>query len=165
MSANVNLINSGKSVWHEFRVLNKCTFSTILIGRDFMTQIGEVTFDMSTNIIKVNNRILKSVEMKSHEVARLIGKIEIPARSECLISGKCVKKLGLMDLEFGPQKIKGVNWVYFSKAKVRPNLEGEFTISVLNVNSGDVKLANRSVIGHVVPHNEILQVVTRKVVF
>ena len=106
VSANVNLINSGKSVWHEFRVLNKRTFSTILLGRDFMTQIGEVTFDMSTNIIKVNNRILKSVEMKSHEVARLIGKIEIPARSECLISGKCVNKLELMDLEFEPQKSK-----------------------------------------------------------
>ena len=51
--------------------------------------------------------------------------------------------------------------MYFSKAKVRPSLEGEFTISVLNVNSGDVKLANRPVIGRVVPHNEILQVVTK----
>ena len=100
---------------------------------------------------------LKGLGIKNKTVARLIGKVEIQARSECVISGKCDKKFALMDLDFGPQKVKGVNGVHFSKAKVRPNIDGEFMITVLNVNSENIDLANRSIIGKMTPPKEIIK--------
>ena len=120
VSANVELVNSKKSIRHDFHVLNKETYSTILLGRDFMRKVGEISFDVRNNSVKVNNIWLKGVQIKSKESVRLAGEIEIPARSECVITGKCNNRVALMVADFEPSKVKGLNGVYISKAKVKP---------------------------------------------
>ena len=40
---------------------------------------------------------------------RSVGEIEIPARPECIVTGKCESKLALVVADLEPCKLKGVN--------------------------------------------------------
>ena len=55
VSALVEVVNSRKPVRHDFRVLTKETYSTILLGRDFMRKVGEVSFNVKDNAVKIHN--------------------------------------------------------------------------------------------------------------
>ena len=48
-----------------------------------------------------------------------------------------------------------------SKARVKPNLDGEFCVSILNVNPNRVKLFKRTRIGRVTAAEKILEVKPR----
>ena len=158
VSAVVKVVNSRKPVRHDFRVLNKETYSTILLGRDFMRKVGEVSFNVKDNAVKIHNVWVKGVQIKSKPTVRLVSEIEIPARSECIVTGKCESKTALVVADFEPCKVKGVTGVYISKARVQPNLDGEICVSILNVNPNKVKLSNRTRIGRVITADKILEV-------
>ena len=117
VKTKVEIVNSEKAIMLVFRVLNKRTLSTILLGRDCMKKLGEITFDISRNTIKLNNRVIKGRDVKIVK-ARLTGSTEIPGRTECLISARGISNLGLLEAEFEPRKVTGISGVYFSKVTV-----------------------------------------------
>ena len=88
VSAVVEVVISKKTVRHDFRVLNKETYSTILLGRDFMRNVGKVSFNIKDNTVKIHNGWVKGVQINTKQAVRLVGEIEIPDRSECIVTGK-----------------------------------------------------------------------------
>ena len=101
---------------------------------------------------------MKGVQIKSKQTVPLVSEIEIPAGSECIVTGKCESETALVAADFEPCKVKGVNGVYISKARVQPNLDGEICVSILNVNPNKLKLFNRTRIGRVITADKILEV-------
>ena len=63
----------------------------------------------------------------------LVGEIGLPARLECIVTGKCESKMALVVADLEPCNVKDVNGDYISKARVKPNLDGEICVSVLYV--------------------------------
>ena len=59
----VEVVNSKKPVRHDFHVLNKETYSTILLGRDFMRKVDEVSLNIKDNAVKIRNVWVKGVQI------------------------------------------------------------------------------------------------------
>ena len=76
VSAVVEVVNSKKTVRHDFCVLNKETYPTILLGRDFMRNVGKVSFNIKDNTVKIHNVWVKGVQINTKQAVRLVGEIE-----------------------------------------------------------------------------------------
>ena len=59
-------------------------------------------------------------------------------------------------VDFDPVQLKGVAGVFVSRARVIPNVNGVFQISVLNVNEAGVTLNCRKLMGHIFQPDEIV---------
>ena len=105
-----------------------------------MEELGDITFNMKSNTVKINNNLLTGVEIKSKEKVRLMGKIELPPRAECIIPGRCNSKISLLEGDFVPQKINGISGVYISKAKVQPDIDGKFQLLALKRKFGSNRI-------------------------
>ena len=65
----------------------------------------------------------------------------------------------MQTLDFDPTPVKGVPGVFISKARVVPNVSGEFHLTVVNVNERDVILRGRTKIGVLQDMEEAVAVV------
>ena len=83
-------------------------------------------------------------------------KTVLPSRSESIITLRPGARSSFLQVEFEPAKLHGINGVYFSKAIVSPNVQGEINISVLNVNEVEIELAARTRVGNITRPNEIV---------
>ena len=137
-----------QSIVHEFKVINTKSFKNILLGRDFMKRYKRATFDFSKNRIKLGSMWVDCVgSQTTSEKVRLLSKTIVPARCEKIVAVRCKKQLSLMNLDFEPKKIsKGV---FVTKARVVPDVNGVFFLSVLNVSTSDASICGRKVLGHV----------------
>ena len=86
---------------------------------------------------------------------RLKSKTVLLSRSESIVTLQTGASSSFLQVVFEPINLHGVNGVYFSKALVTPNVHGEISISVFNLNEVDVKLPGRTPIGNVIRANEI----------
>ena len=150
VTIKVQLRGIKKIISHEFYVLNKETYSTILLGRDFMEKLGPVTFDMRKGSVKIGSTWIKGREHRNKETVRLLENVNIPGRSEMIVTVKCKSSESLLTSNF-QSSFKIMNGIYFSDARVIPNVNGCFNISVINVGDEDVTLNKRTVVGKVLP--------------
>ena len=81
------------------------------------------------------------------EKVRVSEKSTIPARSEQVVFVRCKNKCYLVNADFEPRKLSGRQGLFVSKARVLPNINDIFQITVLNVTESDVTISNRTVIG------------------
>ena len=139
-----------KTFEQEFTVLNIKSYKTLLLGRDFFEKVGAVTIDVKSNKIKLGKKWIKGDEPKKRLRVNTRGRITIPARSEQFICVGSKQDAVMLDYEFFPAKIIPTG-VYVGNARVKPDMNGEFVISVLNVNEHDVTLKARTRMGDIFP--------------
>ena len=61
-----------------------------------------------------------------------------------MATGKCESKMALVVADLESCKLTAVNGVDIEKAWMKPKLDGEICVSILNVNLNKVKLFNRT---------------------
>ena len=154
-------IQGAKPVKHEFKVLNAKTYSNVLLGRDFMKLFGTVTFDFVGNSVRLGRIWLRGVRVKNKEKVRISKKTVVPARSEQVVSVRCRDYCSLLEMDFQPKKLIGVDGVVVSKARVIPNMNGNFCVTVLNSTEHDIVLDNRRVVGCVTEADEVVAQIDR----
>ena len=132
----------------EFKVLNSSTFSNILLGRDFMKRFGSVKLDFKKNQVKLGRKWVRGVAARSEEKVRLAEEVVISARSEQVVTVRCkTVENSLCDGDFVPKQLRAHRGVFVSKARVAPNINGVFQVTILNVTEADIKMQGRTIVG------------------
>ena len=154
---NINVqIQGTKSVKHEFKVLNAKTYSNVLLGRDFMKLFGSVTFDFISNKVRLGRVWINGVRIRYKEKVRVVAESKIPARSEQVVTVRCKSHCSMLEADFEPRKLTGVPGIIVSKARVIPNVEGVFQITVLNTTQCDIVLGGRRIVGYLHEADEVV---------
>ena len=154
------VIQSKKKVMQEFKVLNSKSHSIVLLGRDYMSKFGAVEFDFTKKKVKLGDTLINCIRFGDvRENVRVFQRTVIPARCEAVITVRCKKALSMQTVDFDPVPMKGVSGVFVSKARVTPNVRGEFQLTVVNVNEQDVHLRGRTKLGIVHQIGETIAVV------
>ena len=149
-------IDGNKPLMHEFKVLNTKSYTNILLGRDFIKLFRTVKFDFYNNKVQLGDTWINSLHIECDEKVRLKERTTIPARTEKVVSVRCKKELSIQMVDFDPVPLKGVAGVFVSRARVIPNVNGVFQISVLNVTEADVTLNCRKLMGHIFQPDELI---------
>ncbi len=142
-----------KTVKHKLMVLEAKTYKTLLWGRDFFKKMGPVTMDVGKNCIKLGDKWINGEKSKQCIHVRAQRKITLPARSE---NFACINGTGdaaMLDYEFVPAQMFPPG-VYVTNAGVRPDLNGDFIIPILNVNEYDITLNTWKQMGNLIPTSE-----------
>ena len=148
-------IQNMRTVTHEFTVINTKSYKNILIGRDFMKQFKRVTFDFEKNRLRLGVMWINCVGfVELQEKVRLVSTTKIPARCEQVVVARCKKKYSMLDLDFEPKKI--ASGVFITKARIVPDVNGIFLLSVLNVSDSEISINGRKVLGHVQEADETI---------
>ena len=143
----------GKTLDHEFTVLNVRTYKTLLLGRDFFRKMGEVTIDVEKGRIKMCGRWIKGEKSSKRVQVRTREKFTLPARSEHFICMNSKVDAAMLDYEFVPAKFFP-SGVYVTSARVRPDMNGDFIVGILNINEHDVTLKTRTRVGKLIPSHD-----------
>ena len=106
-----------KTVAQEFYVLDVKTCKTLLLGRDFLAQMGPVTLDVEQNRIRIGKKWINGVQSKGAMRVNTSETISIPARSEKIISVKSREMSAMLQCEFY-SAFKPVKGVYLANARV-----------------------------------------------
>ena len=140
----------GKTLDHEFVVLNVKTYKTLLLGRDFFRKMGPVTIDVEKSRIKIGGRWIKGDKSNRRIRVRARQKLTLPARSEHFVCVNSEIGTAMLDYEFKPA-VFFPSGVYLTNAQVRPDQNGDFIVAILNTNEHEVTLKTRTHIGNLVP--------------
>ena len=152
-NVEIHIPEINKSFFHEFNILNVKTYKTILLGRDFLETVGPVTIDIPKRRIKIGNKWINGEKHNNRFRVNCSESITLPARSEQTIPVKSKIDSAMLEFEFSP-KFTGVKGVYLTRARVQPDINGRFAISILNVNEHDVKLTCRTRLGEIYPSTD-----------
>ena len=153
------VMQNGKTVVQEFKVLNSKSHAIVLLGRDYMCKFNTVKFDFKKKKVQLGRTWINCVHVEARENVRLLRRTVIPARSETVISVRCKKNSSMQTVDFDPITVRGVSGVFVSKARVIPDVCGEFQLTVVNVNEHDVDLRGRTKLGFVQQVGEVAAVV------
>ena len=151
----MELKGTNRIIAHNFQVLNVKTYHDIICGRDFMKHYDTIEFNFKANKIKVGKWWLKGITTKK-EAVRLCSNIILEPRSEETVKVYCNKRNALILSELKPKNIPGVDGVYISRAHVIPDTEGEFLLTILNVNTHTTELKKKILIGNIVQPNGVI---------
>ena len=139
-----------------FQVLDANSRSTLLLGRDFMSTFGAVKFDFQRNRVQMGRKWIDGLAMGSRKNVRLNETVTIAARTEQVVQVRCKDDLALLTGDFAPKNALCVKGVYASRARVIPNVDGVFQISLLNVSETDVVLKSRKSLGALHPAGNLV---------
>ena len=145
--------NRMRPINYEFKVLNSKTYTNILSGRDLMKMYGTVTFDFSNYRVQLR-RVWQNGLTINVRNKHVFKKVTIPARSEQTVLVRCTKKAAMLSVDFEPSQVSGVRGLFSSRARVTPNIEGIFQITMIKVTETDIKLKPRKIIGSIHPMSE-----------
>ena len=153
------VMGNSKTVLQEFKVLNSKSFSIILIGRDFMSRFKTVKFDFEKKKVQLGRTWISCMSVGDRENVRVTKRTNIPARSETVLTVRCKKYMSLQTMDFDPVPVRGVPGVFVCKARVIPDVRGEFQLTVVNVNEHEVNIRGRTKLGFVQQIGETIAVV------
>ena len=155
---SVNLpveIGCGKAInFVEFVVINS-NYSCVLLGRNFMKSYGNVTFDFANGKIKLGKDWITGVKITKRQSVRVNEKTIVPSRSEKVLALRCNNGINLVTGEF-ESKMFGFSGVHIARARVTPNINGIFHVTVLNTSSEDVEWFARTIVGNLNPMSEVV---------
>ena len=100
-----------RSYKHHFYILNSELGNKILLGRDFMTKIGLVSFDFAHDLIQLGKQWVNCVPPTEKKGIRLKSKTVIPSRSEIIITLQSALSLAFVNIEFEPERLQGIRGV------------------------------------------------------
>ena len=141
---------------HTFRVLDTNGPSNVLLGRDFMKKFGSVKFDFINNRVQLGNTWVDGLTIDNKRKVRLNEKVVIKARSEQIVQVRCEERLALLTGDYTPKANLGLVGVYASRARVIPNIDGVFQISLLNTTEFDITVNTRKIMGFIHPVDEVV---------
>ena len=121
-----------------------------------MASFDEVIFNFQNNDIVMDGRKILKAKQPHRKAVRIDGVTNIPVRSEQIAMVRASKGCAFLTSDFQPKKIPGCNQLYISKARVVPNFEGRFLITVVNVGTKPIIIGNRQVIGHLNEPGEVV---------
>ena len=153
---------TNKEFIHEFQILNRRSYRNVILGRDAMSKFDEVTFDFSNDEIIMNGCRIAKVAAPGRNVVRMDGALSVPARSEIVAVVRSNRNQAFITSDFHPSLIPGCNKLYISKARVVPNVDGKFIVTVVNVGSENAKIRKRQVMGHLNNPGEIIASIAQK---
>ena len=139
-----------KTFRHEFSILNVKTYKTLLLGRDFLSDIGPVTIDVQENRVKIDNKWIYGEKSKNRLRVNTCADIVSPGRTEQTICVNTKSNGAMLNSDFIPKTL-ATKGLYVAEAKIRPDINGQFVVSILNVNEYEVTLKKRTMIGNVFP--------------
>ena len=151
------LFGSNQYIIHKFRVLDVQSYNNIICGRDLMKNFSTVEFDFMKNRIRVGKHWITGITT-GKQVVRLCDNITLTPRSEKVIQVQANERISLLQSDFVPKQIPGVSGVYASKAKVIPDVKGQFLLTLLNTNVDSVHLKKKQVIGKLLPESKTFAV-------
>ena len=79
-------ISNGKIIIHEFKVLDMRSYTTSLIGRDYMQLFDTVKFDFKQNIVHLGNTCVKCITLRNKGTVRINECTTVKTRSEQVIN-------------------------------------------------------------------------------
>ena len=100
-----------RSYKHPFYILNSELNNKILLGRDFMTKIGLVSFDFAHDRVQLGKQWVNCVPPTENKGIRLKSKTVIPSRSEIIITLQSAPSLTFVNIEFEPKRLQGIRGV------------------------------------------------------
>ena len=151
VSLSIQPLGVRKATVIKFCVIEASRYRCILLGRNFMGSYKSVTFDFEKNRIKLGESWCRGVTTKNNDAVRLVERTVIPARSEKVVKVKCHPRNSLISADFEPKRNPMIESVYVNRARVAPNSDGCFWITILNTSTTDQSFASRSVIGAIYP--------------
>ena len=140
-----------RAISHDFRVVKTKTCSNILLGRDFMTKFGSITFDFKKNKIKLGNKWPPGLTLDNTQRVRVLTKTIIPARTEQTTAVNCKPNTTFLVGDFEPISIGCIYGAYASYAHVIRNAERVFKTAIINVTNNDIELSARKTVGFLQP--------------
>ena len=158
---NISLVGCKMDIWHEFLVLNIRSNRALLMGHDALTKFKTVTFNFENKQVKVGNSWLKIVANTEKQTTRLCNDVIHQPRSERVVQLRSKKGSAFTLREFVPKKVPGCNGVFFSKAQIIPDADGQFMVTVLNVNEQEMRLKKKQLVGYIEEPSEIIAEVDR----
>ena len=120
-----------------------------------MKLYGTITFDFRNSRVKLGNDWCYGVKMIQKQHIAIKNKTIIPARSEKVVPLSCSKSMILMSGDFEPTYI-GINHIHISRARLTPNIDRQFYVTVLNVSNHDVVINSRTKIGTLHPSSDVI---------
>ena len=147
----LKICKSAPTIIHTFKVLDSNTNSTLLLGRDLMKKYGTVNFDFDSGFVRLGRYLIKGVNFRKRLRVKLHESVLIKGRSEQVISVCADSKYALMTADFEPSRLRNLHGLYSSRARVIPNIDGVFQITVLNVSDIDINLDSRKFMGFLHP--------------
>ena len=158
---SISIKGSEKEFTHEFRILNYRSYRNVILGRDVMSRFGEVIFDFQNNEITMDGNRIINASLPGRAVARIDGEITIPPRTELITVVRSSKDSAFITRDFLPTKIPGCAKLYISKARVIPNVDGKFIVTVVNVGNEPTTISKRQVMGHLNEPGEIVAIISQ----
>ena len=140
VTIDVSLKGSKQPVVQDFRVVNTNECINILPGRDFSQKFGSVTFNFDTHLVKLGKHWFNGVEPVAPQQVTLVDRVCIPPQNEKAIIVKSHHRTAFLVRDFEPTPNLGPEGTYGTYARVIPNAEGVFRITVINFNSKDIEL-------------------------
>ena len=158
---SISIKGSEKEFTHEFRILNYRSYRNVILGRDVMSRFDEVIFDFQNNEITMDGNRIINASLPGRAVARIDGEITIPPRTELITVVRSSKDSAFITRDFLPTKIPGCAKLYISKARVIPNVDGKFIVTVVNVGNEPTTISKRQVMGHLNEPGEIVAIISQ----
>ena len=149
--------NNGKLLIRnvEFFVSDCDDVSCALLGRNFMSQFGTVSFDFDNNRIQLGETMCSGFKTFGGR-AKISDQTTVPAKSESLIKLKSRKGNGLVKADFLPDTFNGNPGLYAMKARVLPDTNGNFFVMVVNTTDKDIVLKKSGRLGKLHPCAETI---------
>ena len=156
VAINVEMLGYGKTIRHEFPVLNKRTYKNVVLGLDFMARFEKVSFDFKSGEVVFDGQKIVRATRPGRKVVRIEGATSVPARSEQIAVVRSNRDCAFLVGDFQPRKIPGCSKLYISKARVVPNVEGKFVVTIVNVGNDTVEISKRQVMGYLNEPGEVV---------
>ena len=151
-STMVNITIKGHVFSQEMKILNSKTYRNVILGRDFLSKFENVEFDFKKDRVKLGNNWHYCVKISKSGNVSLIDDIDLPARTENVVTVQCNRSLALLTADFEPFPV--TPGVYATRCRVIPNIKGVFQITLLNVNNTSYRLNSEKKIGSLIAVEE-----------
>ena len=143
----INGINGEKLAENiEFYVSDSENGNCLLLGRNFMKRFGSTTFNFDRNEIRLGKTWCSGFKMHGGRV-KLMTDENIPPRCEKLVKARWCNGNGLVTGDFMPSNLINTPGVYATKARVVPNTDGVFLVSLVNIRDEEVVVHKQNRIG------------------
>ena len=113
--------------------------------------------DTSGNNVDGNGIVQLPGKIMGTTVVKSVAFCVVNPNYSCILLGRSSMKL-YWNVTTGDFEAKyyGINGIHVARARVSPNLNGSFYITLLNVSNQDIEIPNRKLMGYVHPAGEVV---------
>ena len=121
VSLPIKLLGLQETRTHTFSVLDIPSPKNIIMGRDFLSLYGEVTFDFNHHKIRLHHTWLNTVQIPTNSFVKIANNQILEPRSEAVIVVKCKEGMSGMPLDFIPFRSNKIPNLHVSHCRIIPD--------------------------------------------